>query len=49
VVLADHTKVGSDQFVRFGRLEDVDVLVTDTGLDEVTAPVAAQGPRMVRA
>jgi DeoR family fructose operon transcriptional repressor len=50
VVLADHTKVGSDQFARFGGLEDVDVLVTDTGLDEVTAAqLAAHGPRVVRA
>jgi DeoR family fructose operon transcriptional repressor len=50
VVLADHTKVGQDQFARFGRLEDVDVLVTDTGLDEGTAAeLAAIGPRVVRA
>lgn len=50
VVLADHTKVGNDQFARFGRLENVDVLVTDSGLDEQTASeLAAAGPRVVRA
>lgn len=32
VLLADHTKVGDDHFVRFGALEDVDVLITDVGL-----------------
>lgn len=50
VVLADHTKIGNDQLARFGRLEEVDVLVTDTGLDEETAAeLAAAGPRVVRA
>jgi DeoR family fructose operon transcriptional repressor len=32
VVLADHTKVGEDDAVRFASLEDVDALVTDSGL-----------------
>lgn len=50
VILADHTKVGSDHFARFGQLCDVDVLITDSGLDEETAAqLAAQGPRVVRA
>ena len=50
VVLADHTKFGSDQFARFGLLQDVDVLVTDSGLDEGTAAeLATLGPRVVRA
>lgn len=50
VILADHTKVGSDCFARFGVLADVDVLITDTGLDEETAAqIAAQGPKVVRA
>lgn len=49
VVLADHTKVGNDQFARFGSLEDVDVLITDSGLDDETAAeLAALGPRVVR-
>jgi DeoR family fructose operon transcriptional repressor len=50
VLLADHSKVGVDHFARFGDLEDVDVMVTDTGLDERTAAeLAAAGPRLVRA
>ncbi len=34
VVLADHTKVGADHFAQFGALPDVDVLLSDSGLDE---------------
>lgn len=50
VVVADHTKVGNDQFARFARLDDVDVLVTDNGLDgDTAAQLAAHGPRVVRA
>lgn len=50
VVLADHTKVGNDHFARFARLEEVDVVVSDSGLDEETAAqLAAHGPRLVRA
>lgn len=50
VVLADSAKHGADQFVRFGRLDQVDVLITDTGLTpEEAAAVAAAGPRVVRA
>lgn len=33
VLLADHTKVGNDYLARFGSLDDVDLLVTDSGLD----------------
>ncbi|MDO9408126.1 DeoR/GlpR family DNA-binding transcription regulator [Patulibacter sp.] len=50
VLLADHTKVGDDQFARFGDLGDVDVLITDEGLDAGTATeLAAAGPRVERA
>ncbi|MQA35827.1 DeoR/GlpR family DNA-binding transcription regulator, partial [Modestobacter roseus] len=49
VLLADHSKVGHDHLARFGDLEDVDLLITDTGLDERTAAeLAAAGPRVVR-
>ena len=37
VLLADATKMGTRSFVRAGRLEDIDVLVTDAALDERTA------------
>jgi DeoR family transcriptional regulator, fructose operon transcriptional repressor len=50
IVLADHTKMGNDQFARFGDLQDVDLLITDSGLDETTAnQLCAAGPRVVRA
>lgn len=50
VLLADHTKVGSDCFARFGELADVDVLITDDGLDRrVAEEIEAAGPRVVRA
>lgn len=50
VLLADHTKVGDDQFARFGDIDDVDVLITDEGLDAATATeLAAAGPRVERA
>lgn len=50
VLLADHTKVGNDCMARFGDLADVDVLVTDTGLDEETSSAFGQaGTRVVRA
>ncbi|MFA4929911.1 MAG: hypothetical protein WC558_15450, partial [Patulibacter sp.] len=50
VVVADHTKLGDDQFARFGALDEVDVLVTDQRVDDETASdLAAAGPRVVRA
>jgi DeoR family fructose operon transcriptional repressor len=50
VVLADHTKVGNDCFSSFGDLEQVDTLVTDTGLDRaLAADLEAAGPRVVLA
>jgi DeoR family fructose operon transcriptional repressor len=50
VVLADHTKIGNDYLARFGSLADLDVLITDSGLnDELHADVEAAGVRVVRA
>jgi DeoR family transcriptional regulator, fructose operon transcriptional repressor len=50
VLLADHTKVGNDCMARFADLADVDVLITDAGLDEETASAFGQaGLRVVRA
>ena len=34
VLLADHTKMGVDQFVQYGVLADVDRLITDSGLPQ---------------
>jgi DeoR family transcriptional regulator, fructose operon transcriptional repressor len=50
VLLADHTKFGNDCLARFGAVADVDVLITDVGLDDETAgEFEAAGPRVVRA
>lgn len=50
VVLADHTKFGDDHFASFGRIDDVDVIITDTGLDsEVADEIEAAGPMVVLA
>jgi DeoR family fructose operon transcriptional repressor len=50
IVLADHTKVDNDCFAQFGNLADIDVFVTDTGLDDDrAAQLSAAGLRVVRA
>ncbi|MBE1489851.1 DeoR/GlpR family DNA-binding transcription regulator [Plantactinospora soyae] len=50
VLLADHTKIGNDYLARFGTLADLDLLITDSGLDEELADdVEATGVRVVRA
>jgi DeoR family fructose operon transcriptional repressor len=50
ILLADHTKVGPAQLARFGAVGDLDVLVTDTGLDRRQAvELEAAGPTVVRA
>jgi DeoR family fructose operon transcriptional repressor len=48
VVVADSSKYGNDQFARFATLSQVDVVVTDDGLDaEARRAVAAAGPEVV--
>jgi DeoR family fructose operon transcriptional repressor len=50
VLLADHTKIGNDYLARFGVLSDLDLLITDTGLnDDLVEDVEAAGVRVVRA
>jgi len=50
ILLADSTKAGTRSFVHAGNLEDVDVLVTDDGLDERTArALARRGVRVITA
>ncbi|MFI5838731.1 DeoR/GlpR family DNA-binding transcription regulator [Catenuloplanes sp. NPDC051500] len=50
VLLADHTKVGNDYLARFGSMSDLDLLITDNGLDaELADEVEAAGVRVVRA
>lgn len=50
VLLADHTKVGQEHFVRFARIGEIDVFVTDSGLgDEEVRKFEAAGVEVVRA
>ena len=50
VLLADHTKVGNDHLARFGSIADLDLLITDAGLDDdVTEDLEQAGLRVVRA
>jgi len=50
VVLADHTKLGRADFAHVASLEQVDTLVTDSGvMPELADEVEAAGPRVVRA
>ncbi|SDT79871.1 DeoR/GlpR family DNA-binding transcription regulator [Actinoplanes derwentensis] len=50
VLLADHTKIGNDYLAKFGALADLDLLITDNGLDQdLAAEVEATGVRVVKA
>ncbi|PWU50688.1 D-beta-D-heptose 1-phosphate adenosyltransferase [Micromonospora globispora] len=50
VLLADHTKFGDDYLARFGRLADVDLIITDTGLSAAAAGgLQHAGPEVIRA
>nr|WP_246221293.1 DeoR/GlpR family DNA-binding transcription regulator [Phytoactinopolyspora mesophila] len=50
VVLADHTKIGTDHFAHVAPIHDVDTIITDAGLDDETAAeIEAAGPRVIRA
>jgi DeoR family fructose operon transcriptional repressor len=50
ILLADSTKMGTRSFVRAGRLEDVDVLVTDAGIDDrIARTLARRGIRVITA
>ncbi|QEU93764.1 DeoR/GlpR family DNA-binding transcription regulator [Streptomyces kanamyceticus] len=50
VLLADSAKHGQEHFARFGDLSDVDLLITDTGLDpDDAAAIESAGTEVVRA
>lgn len=50
VVLADHTKVGQDHLSRFAGLEEIDTLITDSGLDgQVADELRASGLKVLQA
>ncbi|KAB8194478.1 DeoR family transcriptional regulator [Nonomuraea phyllanthi] len=50
VLLADHTKFTNTYLARFAGLGEIDVVISDTGLDPaLAADVAAAGPEVIRA
>ncbi|MFC4061574.1 DeoR/GlpR family DNA-binding transcription regulator [Planomonospora corallina] len=50
VLLADHTKFTNTYLARFATLSEIDVVISDTGLDAAAAAeIAAAGPEVVRA
>ncbi|WP_406414204.1 DeoR/GlpR family DNA-binding transcription regulator [Streptomyces halstedii] len=50
VLLADSAKFGQEHFARFGDLDGIDLLITDTGLSPETAlSIESRGTEVVRA
>ncbi|MFC9807862.1 DeoR/GlpR family DNA-binding transcription regulator [Streptomyces griseoaurantiacus] len=50
VLLADSAKHGQEHFARFGGLDDVDLLITDSGLDaDEAGAIEREGTEVVRA
>ena len=50
VVLADHSKFGADAFAKFAKLEEIDVVISDSGLDkDAASSIAAAGLTLVLA
>ena len=48
VVVADHTKFGTNHFSSFGSLADVDAIITDSGIDRrLVADLEEAGPEVV--
>ncbi|OIV36418.1 hypothetical protein BIV57_16245 [Mangrovactinospora gilvigrisea] len=50
VVAVTSARMGRSSFVRYATLDEVDAVVTDTGVeDELAATIAAEGPEVLRA
>lgn len=50
VMLFDHHKIGNDQTFRFASIDEVDAIVTDTGVPEATLDaIGRMGPQVIRA
>ena len=50
VLLADHSKYGNEQFATFAKLEEIDTIISDTGLsDDAVADLESGGTLVVRA
>jgi DeoR family transcriptional regulator, fructose operon transcriptional repressor len=49
VMMFDHSKVRNDQLFRFAAIDEVDLIITDTGVDDATvALLESQGPVVIR-
>jgi DeoR family fructose operon transcriptional repressor len=49
VMMFDHSKVGNEQLYRFADIDEVDIIYTDSGMDETTATLLReQGTEVVR-
>lgn len=50
VLLADHTKLGNDHFARFGSLTDLDLIITDSGVEDgLAVELESAGVRVAQA
>lgn len=50
VMMFDHSKIGHERLFRFATFDEVDVIVTDSGVDDGTAAMLEeQGPEVIRA
>jgi DeoR family fructose operon transcriptional repressor len=50
ILLADHTKIGNDYLTRFGTLSDLDLIITDDGVDaDLAEDIETAGVRVIRA
>ena len=49
VMMFDHSKIGNEQLFRFAEIDEVDIIYTDTGVDEAAAALLREkGPEVVR-
>jgi DeoR family fructose operon transcriptional repressor len=49
VMMFDHSKVRNDQLFRFAAIDEVDLIITDTGVDDATVTLLeSQGPVVIR-
>jgi DeoR family fructose operon transcriptional repressor len=49
VMMFDHSKIGNEQLFRFAEIGEVDIIYSDSGMEEATAALLReQGPEVVR-
>ena len=49
VMMFDHSKVGNEQLFRFADIDEVDIVYSDTGMNDATASLLEErGPVVVR-